>query len=62
MMDGDLSKRPALDKQSRLILEELDLHLSAELWHDFDNPLHDLLLIDFFFLGYNIIRFIVTLW
>jgi hypothetical protein len=62
MMDGDLSKRPALDKQSRLILEELDLHLSAELWHDFDNPLHDLLLRDFFFLGYNIIRFIVTLW
>jgi hypothetical protein len=33
-----------MDKLSRLIFKDLDMHLSAELWPDFDNPLHGSLL------------------
>jgi hypothetical protein len=38
---GDLDRRLDLDHLYKVIFEELDPLLSSELWHDFENPLHD---------------------
>jgi hypothetical protein len=41
MEDGDLDRRPTLDRLVKLIFEELDPHLNGEIWRDFESPLHD---------------------
>jgi hypothetical protein len=43
-MNGDTSWRSDLDKLSRFFFKELDPHLSTNLWHNIDSPLHYLIL------------------
>jgi hypothetical protein len=37
----DQGRKSALDNLFRLIFQELNPHLSADLWHDLDDPLCD---------------------